>query len=312
MLVGYEDVVKVSLCPRTGGRLVEKGGSLASDADSSVVYDVIGGVPVLVDFDKSVIAPPSKSHEDFRTPVRRDKYEGLSLALKKMVSSGDEITEANITRLLSVIRPAGGVANVLVIGGGTVGQGMGAIYDDPSISLFSFDIYSGPNINFIADAHNIPIISGFFDAVIIQAVLEHVLRPEQVVSEIGRVLKPGGYVYAETPFLQHVHEGAYDFTRYTDSGHRYLFRQYELISSGVNGGAGSQLVWSIDYFFRGLFRSRNVGKFFKLMFFWLKYFDRLIPSKYSVDAACGCYFLGRKTDNAISDRQIIEYYKGAQ
>jgi SAM-dependent methyltransferase len=40
----------------------------------------------------------------------------------------------------------------------------------------------------------------------IQAVLEHALDPPVVVAEIYRVLKPGGLVYADTPFMQRVHE----------------------------------------------------------------------------------------------------------
>ena len=42
-----------------------------------------------------------------------------------------------------------------------------------------------------------------------------------------------GVVYAETPFLQAVHEGPWDFTRFTESGHRWLFRAFERLDSGV-------------------------------------------------------------------------------
>ncbi len=84
--------------------------------------------------------------------------------------------------------------------------------------IAAFDIYYSANVQFIADAHSILLRDASVDAVVIQAVLEHVLDPQQVVDEIWRVLKPSGLVYAETPFLQHVHEGAYDFTRFTESG----------------------------------------------------------------------------------------------
>jgi len=57
---------------------------------------------------------------------------------------------------------------------------------------------------------------------LVQAGLEHVRDLWQVVAEIHRVLKDDGLVYAETPFMQQVHEGPYDFTRFTESGHRYL------------------------------------------------------------------------------------------
>jgi hypothetical protein len=133
-----------------------------------------------------------------------------------------------------------------------------------------------------------------------------------VVSEIYRVLKQTGIVYAETPFLQHVHEGAYDFTRFTESGHRCLFKYFELIKSGESAGAGSQLLGSFDNFFRGLFRSRKFGKAIKLCFFWLKHFDRLIPESYNIDAASGVFFLGKKQMSPIDRKEMVAHYKGAQ
>ena len=76
------------------------------------------------------------------------------------------------------------------------------------------------------------------DAVVVQAVLEHVLDPQVVVDEINRVLKPGGLVYAETPFMQQVHAGRYDFSRYSDAGHRWLFRQFEEVDRGLSAALG--------------------------------------------------------------------------
>ncbi len=53
------------------------------------------------------------------------------------------------------------------------------------------------------------------------------------MKEIHRVLKDDGIVYADTPFMQQVHEGAYDFTRFTLSGHRWLFKNFALLDSTV-------------------------------------------------------------------------------
>ncbi|MEZ5361501.1 MAG: class I SAM-dependent methyltransferase [Bryobacterales bacterium] len=65
----------------------------------------------------------------------------------------------------------------------------------------------------LCDAQRIPFADATFDAVVAQAMLEHVADPVRAVGEIWRVLKPG-LVYSETPFLQQVHAGPYDFTRY--------------------------------------------------------------------------------------------------
>ena len=44
-------------------------------------------------------------------------------------------------------------------------------------------------------------------------------------------------------FMQQVHERAYDFTRFTQSGHRWLFRRFSEVSAGPVGGAGVALAW---------------------------------------------------------------------
>jgi hypothetical protein len=67
---------------------------------------------------------------------------------------------------------------------------------------------------------------------------------QAVVAEIFRVLKPNGIVYADT--------GTFDFTRFTRSGHRWLFRHFEEIDSGVSVNAGVALMWSIRYFVRSI------------------------------------------------------------
>ena len=102
-----------------------------------------------------------------------------------------------------------------------------------------------------------PLQSNSFDGVWIQAVLEHVVEPSKVVSEIYRVLKTHGIVYAETPFMQQVHEGAYDFTRYTVLGHRYLFKDFEMIGIGGNKGPELVLAWAFRYFVWALTEVEN-------------------------------------------------------
>jgi SAM-dependent methyltransferase len=201
---------------------------------------------------------------------------------------------------------------VLVVGGGTVGNGVEALYDDLRIRLVAFDIYRSPVTQFVADAHRIPLANESVDAVVVQAVLEHVLDPEKVVSEIHRVLRHGGLVYAETPFLQQVHAGPYDFTRYTSSGHRYLFRAFEEIRAGPVAGPGTQLLWSLDHIVRGLTRVELAGKIARGLFFWLRYLDHAVPVNFAMDSASAFYFLGRRASHELTPSEILQYYRGAQ
>jgi SAM-dependent methyltransferase len=221
------------------------------------------------------------------------------VAQKKVIQLKDLLTKITETPV------------VLIVGGGSMGNGTATFYEDPSIHLISFDIYQTSLTQFIADAHRIPLADRTVDAVWIQNVLEHVLDPWQVVAEIHRILKQDGLVYAETPFLQHVHEGAYDFTRFTESGHRWLFKNFERIDSGVVVGPGSQLLWTLEHIVRDIFRSVYIGKVVRISMFWLQYLDRFIPHRYAIDDASAVFFLGKKSERELAPKEMVAYYQGA-
>jgi len=206
---------------------------------------------------------------------------------------------------------------VLIVGGSVVGQGMEALFSDPSIELIETDVAFGPRISVICDAHNMPFDNSSFDGVIVQAVLEHVVDPIRCVEEIHRVLKNDGLVYSETPFIQQVHLGKYDFTRFTHLGHRRLFRKFEEICSGPVCGSGMALAWSYQYFLLSFVKASAARAFVKLFAritsFWLKYFDYyLINKSGTFDAASGYYFMGTKSEQVLSDRELLTLYRGAQ
>jgi SAM-dependent methyltransferase len=87
------------------------------------------------------------------------------------------------------------------------------------------------DIHIYSPLHAIPRADGYFDAVMCNAVLEHVKNPEDVLQEFSRVLKPGGYLYLCVPFMQPEHLDPTDFQRYTKDGLRTLVEKhgYEII-----------------------------------------------------------------------------------
>lgn len=310
MLVSKSELVKLLRCPKTGLALHRVADSLRCSEACLCDYKIVNGFPLVVDFENSIF-----QREDFNaltSVVKRKSYTGFTRLLKSIVATPHSATMENVKYMRSLLEQSDGPYTILVVGGGTVGKGMEELYRLQQYKVVSFDIYASPSAQFVADAHDIPLPANYFDAVIIQAVLEHVIEPAIVVEEIYRVLKPSGLVYSETPFMQHVHEGAYDFTRFTELGHRYLFKKFEQVKAGALSGAGTQLQWSLEYFFRSLFRSHRLGKVVKLCFFWLQYFDRLIPLPYNVDAAGGVFFLGRKSTSELSKADIVALYQGAQ
>ncbi len=204
------------------------------------------------------------------------------------------------------------------MGGGNQKRDLDRLMSEYSnIKLIYSDVDVNADVDLFCDAHDLPFQDQVFHGIITTAVLEHVLYPEKVVSEMHRVLKDGGVIYSEIPFMQQVHEGAYDFTRYTLSGHRRLFNYFSEISSGLVAGPGTVLVWSIEHFalcFTGNNTSRLLTKaMVRLVFSWLKYFDYLFKNNpQALDGASCTYFLGKKsTEKVVSDQMIIERYKGA-
>jgi SAM-dependent methyltransferase len=65
-----------------------------------------------------------------------------------------------------------------------------------------------------------------FDAVFLLEVLEHVATPDLAISELHRVLAPGGVLVLSTPFLFEIHEAPHDYYRFSEHGLRFLLRGF--------------------------------------------------------------------------------------
>ncbi|MCF0069982.1 class I SAM-dependent methyltransferase [Dyadobacter sp. CY261] len=269
-------------------------------------------IPILVDFNRSILNRQKLLGTGGESLIPRtgNKYDRV----KDFFWGDGGKTKKNLVQFVdSIQKYPDKKSTVLIIGGGAIGHGAHGLYDAKNINILSFDIYASPNTDFIADGHSLPIADNSIDGIWIQAVLEHVMYPQRVVSEIHRVLSNGGVVYAETPFLQHVHEGPYDFTRFTESGHRLLFKDFKLLDSGFLTGIGTVLLWNIRYMAWGVTRSRKMAILVAMLFGWVRFFDHLVPDSFNVDTASGVYFLGRKApDHTFSDMDIVAHYKGFQ
>lgn len=247
--------------------------------------------------------------EKVTTYVRRSSS-WISSTLRWLTGTS-RTTKANVDKFRGLLKINNGTAKILVIGAGERGSGTEALWSDSLVQIEGVDIYLAETVDVVCDAHYLPYSDETFDGVWIQAVLEHVVEPQVVVAEIHRVLKKSGLVYAETPFMQQVHEGAYDFTRFTVLGHRYLFRDFELIEAGGNKGAETVLAWSFRYFIWALTRSRSIARLFGIgMHVLLRPFALLLTQKSLFDASSGVYFLGRKSKNRISHSEILKLYNG--
>lgn len=107
----------------------------------------------------------------------------------------------------------------------------------PYESLFRSDIYHGLEIettvhseesraDFYYDGNVFPFREGEYDSVVTNQVLEHVFNPDQFLSEINRVLKPGGALLLTVPFVWDEHEQPFDYARYSSFGLRSLMEKH--------------------------------------------------------------------------------------
>jgi SAM-dependent methyltransferase/uncharacterized protein YbaR (Trm112 family) len=300
--------------PRTGARLEMspkmRSSYLVSADDLRERYPVVEGVPILINDEKSLF-----STEQFETGATTTVPEvgGWTRWIKQVLPSinANIKAESSFQRLVDMMPSP---ARVLVVGGRTRGKGSDVLYEASDIEIVSTDVAFGPETDLICDAHDLPFQDGTFDAVVAQAVLEHVADPYRCVAEIHRVLKPDGIVHAETPFLQSMHMQPYDFTRFTLVGYRRLFSQFDLIKTGPTCGPGMALAWSYRGFLQSMARSKRVQKALAavahLTAFPLLYFDNWLIDRPGARAnASGYFFTGRKREEALPDAAIIEWFE---
>ena len=287
------------------------------DSTCAASFPIVNGIPVLINEQSSIfsIADFVAHGKPFFENVSENR---LVHTIRRLLPDTDKNikAESNYNRLNDILFDQSTSPRVLVIGGSVLGLGMDSLANNPALELVESDVSFGPRTMLIFDAHDIPFEDESFDGVIAQAVLEHVVDPYRCSEEIYRVLNKDGVVYAETPFMQQVHGGRYDFTRFTHLGHRRLFRKFEEIDSGAVAGPGMALAWSYKYFLLSFSTSWIIRAFIKaftnLTTFYLKYFDHLLIDKSgTLDSASGYYFMGRKSETVLSDRELIKLYKGA-
>ena len=294
-------------CPRCRSPL---SGLQCTNADCTYAsgFPAVRGQPVLIDFEDSIF--DRADYEGGKGWSEGALYSNsLGAKLERATRGRHRHAEAAADLMLDRLAGKTPKPRLLVIGGGTVGAGAQALYDSDAIELIGSDVVATPNTSLVFDGHRIPFADASLDAVWIQAVLEHVLTPPTVVDEIWRVLRPGGIVYAATPFMQQVHEGAYDFTRYTLSGHRWLFRRFEQISAGVEGGTGTVVQWSVRYMLRALGWPSKLVNACGLSLWWLRGADNSKHRDLDADGASGTYFIGAKSDASLGPKDMPAYYR---
>ena len=194
-----------------------------------------------------------------------------------------------------VIRKLGPSARILDLGSGV---------DRRTPKTINLEIKATPHVDVVGDGHVLPFKDCVFDAVICEAVLEHVRGPNQVVAEIHRVVKAGGYVCAAVPFLQGFHASPHDYQRYTVPGFECLLSAFTKVEGGVCAGPTASLHW-IFREYAGLFFSFGnllLAKLISLIVGWITFplvwLDYLlIWNRHALILASAVYLVGEKSSN---------------
>ncbi len=178
-----------------------------------------------------------------------------------------------------------------------LGSGPRRIHGD----FINLDVIPFPEVDIIADVSELPFADGTFDAVVSESLLEHVPDPQKVVSEMRRVLRPEGILYASIPFLTPFHASPDDFNRWTKNGLHHLFSGFKLVEEGVDGGPWSALLvflayWGGTVFSFGVEKAASWFAFgFMIILGPFKIFDWFfsrLPGAHAV--AAQLYFIGKK------------------
>lgn len=194
--------------------------------------------------------------------------------------------------------------NPIIYDIGSKGARGGYAFGKPpqNATIVCVDIEDADGVDLVADAHNLYMVEdNSVDFVTSVSVLEHVRYPQKVVKEMHRILKPGGIIYINVPFLFPFHADPNDFYRFTYKGIDILCEDFEKLDSGFNRGPASTMNHLLVHFFAMLFSFNNKTiyginvDFFKWLLFWVKYLD-IFLAKYSMAYVihAGTYFIGKK------------------
>ena len=132
--------------------------------------------------------------------------------------------QISLERFIYIFFANHSIQNILDLGCGG-GNSADEFYKlKPDITWVGIDIESSPEVNarqrndlqFLTfDGVSLPFSDNYFDLIYSKQVFEHVRLPSQLLKEIYRVLKPGGFFLGSTSHLEPYHSFSYwNYTPY--------------------------------------------------------------------------------------------------
>jgi SAM-dependent methyltransferase len=105
-------------------------------------------------------------------------------------------------------------------------------------AVVNLDRAPSSSVDCLGDALALPFRSEAFGLVVSQETLEHLRDPFRAVEEMVRVLRPGGTMYLQVPFVIGYHPGPEDYWRFSRMGLSELVRRAGLEGQELQIGVG--------------------------------------------------------------------------
>jgi SAM-dependent methyltransferase len=132
-------------------------------------------------------------------------------------------------------------------------------------NALEYDASSKPD--FTWDGITMPFENNHFETAFGTEVLEHCPKPDIILSEVNRVLKPGGTFFFTVPFLWPLHEVPHDEFRYTPFSLKRLLEEsgFENIDIKANGGWHASMAQMLGLWARRAPLSNQRRKIFSII-----------------------------------------------
>jgi SAM-dependent methyltransferase len=154
----------------------------------------------------------------------------------------------------------------------------------PQKKYVGADMVQGQGVDVILNLHDIELPSESVGTVISCDTLEHVEYPRKALSEIYRILKPGGIVIISSVMLYPIHAAPNDYWRFTPQGFKSLLSQFE--SSYIDGNGEEDNPHTVigvgvkkEYTFEKLISRKEEWSSVRDISFWEKIFTRIVKLK---------------------------------
>lgn len=121
--------------------------------------------------------------------------------------------------------------------------GSGPTYLHGRKDIINVDIFAFDEVDIVADVADLQIKDESIDLILNIAMMEHVRDPVRVVKEMRRILRKGGKVFCYLPFMPPFHAAPDDFYRWTISGAREFFSEFNGVEVSIGAGPASGFLW---------------------------------------------------------------------